>query len=171
MKSRIFATLAVATVLAVGVSAPAFAAQSYTGALSANSAAPGGSVQYTSDNTGQPDGTTGTYSLSSSQSGALGGASAIQLASSVSHAVQVGAHSHLTFTVKVPKSAKPGSTYTLAVKAGKFSDSQSITIVGVPASAASSNGTALWIAVPLVLLIVLAFIIVLFARRRSKAAQ
>ncbi len=167
MKSRIFATFAIATVLAIGVSAPAFAAQSYTGALSANSAAPGGSVQYTSDDTGQPDGTVGSFSLSGGQAGALG-ASAIQLASTVTHTVQVGAHSQLTFTVKLPTAATPGSTYTLRVNVGKFSDKQSIKIVGVPASAAAANLTPLWIVLALVILIVLALIFVITSRRRNR---
>ena len=145
MKTRILATFAIATVLAIGVSAPAFAAQSYTGALSANSAAPGGSVQYTSDNTGQPDGTNGSFSLSGGQAGALG-TPAIELASTVTHAVQVGAHSHLTFKVNIPASATPGSTYTLTVKAGKFADKQSIKVVGVAASAAAAGSALIWIA-------------------------
>ena len=170
MKSRIFATFAIATVLAIGVSAPAFAAQSYTGALSANSAAPGGSVQYTSDDTGQPDGTVGSFSLSGSQAGALGGASAIQLASTVTHTVQVGAHSQLTFTVKLPAAATPGSTYTLRVNVGKFSDKQSIKIVGVAASAAASNLTPLWIVLALVILIVLALVFAITRRQRRKVA-
>jgi hypothetical protein len=170
MKSRIFATLAVATVLAIGVSAPAFAAQSYTGALSDNSAAPGGSVQYTSDDTGQPDGTVGSYTLSGDPSGALGGGTVIQLASNVTHTVTVGSHRELTFTVKLPSAAKPGSVYTLSVKAGKFSDKQSIKIVGVAASAAAASLTPLWVVLALVILIVLALIFAVVARRRRKVA-
>ncbi len=167
MKSRVFAILGIATVLALGVSAPAFASQSYTGALSDNSCAPGGSVQYTSDNTGQPDGTSGDYTLSGGQSGALG-APVVDLASIVTHSIKVGSHSHLTFTVKIPTSAKPGSTYTLNVRAGKFSDTQSIKIVGVPASIAGANLTWLWITIAVVILIAL-FLSVLFVRRRHSA--
>lgn len=168
MKSRILASLAVAAVLALGISAPAFASQSYTGGLSANSCAPGGSVQYTSDNTGQPDGTSGSYTLSGGGSGALGGP-VVNLASDVTHTIVVGSHSHLAFTVKVPSSAKAGSTYTLSVRAGSFSDTQSIKIVGVPASAAGANLTILWIVLAIVLLIVL-FLILFLVRRRRNAA-
>lgn len=166
-RTRFLSTFAVATILALGVSAPAFAAQSYTGALSANSAAPGGSVQYTSDNTGQPDGTSGSYTLTGGQSGALG-VPTIELASKAVHVVQVGAHSHLTFAVKIPTDAKAGSTYTLTVKAGKFADTQSIKIVGVAASAAAASLTPLWVVLALAVLIVLALIFVFAARRRNR---
>lgn len=169
MKSRVFATLAVISVLAIGVSTPAFASQSYTGALSANSAAPGGSVQYSSDDTGEPGGTPGSYSLSESQSGALG-AAAINLAADITHSVRVGSHSQLLFTVKLPSDAKPGSTYTLSVRAGSFSDTQPITIIGVAGSAAPANLTPLWIVLVLALLIVLA-VIFFVARRRRNSAQ
>lgn len=171
MKTRILATLAIATALAVGVSAPAFAAESYTGAVSANTVAPGGTVQYNSDNTGQPDGTDGTYSLTGGQSGALGGTT-IQLASTVTHAVQVGAHSQLKFTFRMPSTAKPGSIYTLNVKAGKFADKQTIKIAGVAGAASAASMAPLWIVLALAILIVLAFVFVIAARRRgaNKAA-
>lgn len=168
MKSRVLAILGIATVLALGVSAPAFASQSYTGALSANSCAPGGSVQYTSDNTGQPDGTSGNYTLSGDQSGALG-TPVMHLASIVTHSIKVGSHSHLSFTVKIPANAKANSTYTLNVRAGEFSDTQTIKIVGVPASVAGANLTWLWITIAVVILIAL-LLSVLFVRRRHAAA-
>jgi disulfide bond formation protein DsbB len=126
-------------------------------------------VQYTSDDTGEPDGTNGNYSLSGDESGALGAATGIQLASVVTHTVQVGAHSQLKFTVKLPTSAKPGSTYTLKVNVGKFSDTQSIKIVGVAASAAAASLAPLWIVLVLALLIVLALIFFLTRRRRKVA--
>ena len=166
VKSRILTTLTVAAILAIGVSAPAYASQTYTGALSANSSAPGGSVQYSSDNTGEPDGTPGTYSLSPGTSSALGGP-VINLAASVSHSVAVSAHSHLAFTFRLPANAKAGSTYTLSVRAGKFSDSQTIKIVGVPASVAGANLTWLWIAIAVVILIALILILAVARRRRS----
>ena len=165
MKFRLLTSVAVAAVLALGVSAPAFASQTYTGALSDNSCAPGGSVQFTSDNTGEPDGTPGTYSLSGGQSGALG-APVIDVASYVTHSIKVGSHSHLTFSVRVPSTAKAGSTYTLSVHAGKFTDTQSIKIVGVPASAAvGANLTWLWITIAVIVLVAL-FLILFFVRRR-----
>jgi uncharacterized membrane protein len=167
MKTRILATVAIATLLAVGVSAPAFAAESYTGALSANTAAPGGTVEYTSDNTGQPDGTDGSFSLSGAQGSALG-APVIQLASTVTHSIKVGAHSQLKFAVTVPKTAKAGSIYTLTVKAGKFADKQTIKIAGVAASAASSF-SPVWIVLALAILIVLALFVVFLTRRRNNA--
>jgi uncharacterized membrane protein len=84
----------------------------------------------------------------------------------VTHSIKVGSHSHLTFSVRVPTTAQPGSTYTLSVRAGKFSDSQSIKIVGVPASAsAGANLTWLWITIAVVVLLAL-FLILFFARRR-----
>jgi hypothetical protein len=167
MKTRILATFAIATLLAVGVSAPAFASESYTGAVSSNTVAPGGTVQYTSDNTGQPDGTSGSYSLSGGQSSALGVAP-IELASKVSHVVQVGAHSQLKFSFRMPSTAKPGSIYTLSVKAGKFADKQTIKIAGVAASAASAaNLTPVWLVLALAILIVLAFIFIAARRRRA----
>jgi hypothetical protein len=167
MKTRILATLAITAALAVGVSAPAFASESYTGAVSANTVAPGGTVTYNSDNTGQPDGTDGTYSLSGGgQSSSLGG-STIQLASTVTHAVQVSAHSQLKFTFRMPSSAKPGSIYTLNVKAGKFADKQTIKIAGIAGAAAAGSVAPLWIVLALVLVLVLALVVVVITRRRA----
>ncbi|HWH25486.1 MAG TPA: hypothetical protein VNT53_02425 [Pseudolysinimonas sp.] len=165
MKSRIFATLAAVAVLAIGVAGPAYS-QPYTGALSANSAAPGGSVEYSSDQTGEPGGTSGTYSLTGDPSNALGG-SAVDLAADVTHSVEVGSHGELAFTVTLPKDAKPGTVYTLDVTAGTFADTHTITIVGVPDSANVSNLTWLWIVLLVAALIVLALIIVVARRRRS----
>jgi hypothetical protein len=166
MKTRILATFAIATALAVGVSAPAFASESYTGAVSSNTVAAGGTVQYNSDDTGQPDGTPGTYTLTGGQSGALGGPT-IQLASAVTHAVKVSAHSQLKFSFRMPSTAKPGSIYTLNVKAGKFTDRQTIKIAGVAGAAAAASMAPLWIVLALAVLIVLGLVFVVAARRRN----
>ena len=168
MKTRILATFAIATLLAVGVSAPAFATEAYTGGVSSNTVAPGGTVQYTSDDTGQPDGTSGTYSLSGGTSSALGGTT-IELASKVTHAITVGSRSQLTFSFKLPATAKVGSTYPLSVKAGTFADTQTIKIAGVAASVAAGSLSPLWIVLALAILIVLALIVVVAARRRNSA--
>ena len=166
MKSRILATAAIAVALAVGIAAPAFA-QTYTGALSANSSAPGGSVTYTSDDTGEPDGTPGSFTIDGS--GPKADSAGVTLVSSVSRTIQVGSNSSLRFTVTIPKSAAPGSVYTLHVTAGKFHDTQKIQVVGVVASSNSGfNAAFLWIGAVVVLAALL--IIFFIVRRRRQQA-
>jgi hypothetical protein len=173
MKIRILATVGIALVLAIGIAGPASAksSQPYTGGLSANSCAPGGSVHYKSDNTGQHHGTKATYRLTHTHSGpgALGAAS-VSLAADVTHTAVVGDHDQLSFTVHVPASAAPGDVYTLTVKAGSFSDSQSIHVIGVPASTSTTNLTWLWIAIGVVLLIAIVLLSVYLSRRRKVTA-
>jgi hypothetical protein len=172
MKRPILATLSLAAILVVALASPAAASshthQPYTGALSANSCAPGGKLHYQSDDTGQPSGSHGTYTLTGPRSGALG-ASSISLTADVTHAIRVGAHDQLAFTVAVPKSAQPGSSYTLTVKAGKFADSQTIQIIGVPASASATNLNALWIAIAVAILVALALSIYFVRRKKTDA--
>ena len=170
MKSRILATAAISIALVVTFASPAFATQAYTGALSANSSAPGGSLTYNSDNTGQPDGTTGTFDLSGDSASALG--TVVNSAAEVTHTIKVGTNGQLTFSVTIPKDAKVGSVYQLAVQTGKFSDRQSIKIVGVPASAPISHASAAWIAIPIAIVIVALLLVLFFvlARRRRRAA-
>jgi hypothetical protein len=168
MKSRFLVAAAISVALAVGFAAPAFA-EGYTGELNANSSAAGGTVVYTSDNTGETAGTSGEYSLTNESPSALGGT--IQPASLVTRTVSVSANSSLRFSVTIPKTAKVGSVYKLNVTVGKFADTKTISVVGAPLSSspAGFNGTIIWViaAILVVLLIVLFFIL---RRRRHTTA-
>ncbi len=87
------------------------------------------------------------------------------------HTIIVGAESTLRFSVKLPEGAKPGSVYTLDVKVGKFADSKTITIVGVPVSASNGFGAAvLWIVAAIVLVALVALFLILPRRRHPQAA-
>jgi hypothetical protein len=163
MKSRIFATAAIAIALAIGVATPAFATASYTGGLDQNSSAPGGTVTYTAE-TGQPEGTPADYSLNGPTT------TDIQPSSLITHTATVAAKGHLTFSVKIPKNAKPGSTYQLHVNSGTFKDTQKIHILGVLASVGSAFNP-IPLVIGLVAVLVIAFIIVFLVLRRRTGAN
>jgi len=169
MKSRILAVAAISAALAIGLSSPALAAEAYTGALSANSSASGGTVEYTSDNTGEAPGTTGNFSLAAQSSRAAG--VSISTAANVAQTVTVGEKSSLRFAVSIPKDAKVGSVYNLTVSVGAFSDHKTITVVGATASEGivASNFSVLWVALAVFLAALLALFVAL--RVRSNKAS
>jgi hypothetical protein len=170
MKSRIFAVAAITAALALGLATPAFA-ESYTGGLSANSAAAGSTVEYTSDNTGQPTGMEGSFSLPDKSPNAAG--ATVNTAADVNRSIVVGEKSSLRFAVKVPRDAKVGSSYNLTVSVGSFVDQKTIKIVGASSSqsiASPSNLSVLWIALVAVVAGLLALFVAIRVRSNKTAA-
>lgn len=167
MKRPIVVAAVLTAILAVGIASPAYA-EGYTGELSANSSAAGGTVMYTSDNTGEPTGTSGTFTLTDSSPSAAG--SQIATASRTSRTIAVGDQKSLRFAVTLPKDARAGAVYNLAVSVGSFSDQKTITVVGASTSAApaGSNATFIWVLLGLLAAALLVVFIVI--RRRSSTA-
>jgi hypothetical protein len=119
-------------VLLVGISGPAYAQNPYTGGMSSNTATPGAVVTYSVATTGFPS----TEALASITPDA-------EFLAANSATYTTSASGGLTFSLRIPAAATPGSTFTLNVTAGTgeeaFADTESITILAVPAD----DGTAL----------------------------
>jgi LPXTG-motif cell wall-anchored protein len=140
VKTRLIATTIVAGALVLGAQTSAFAAD-YTGEVSTNTVAPGGLITYTSTDTDQAPGTTGTASLTGTLAAEEG---AIIQASTLTTAVTTDANGDLSFQVKLPTSAPAGSVYSLDVAVGTFNDSVSLELAAVPvdtAGAGSATGS------------------------------
>jgi len=133
VKTRFIATAVVAGALVLGAQTSAFAAD-YTGVVNTTSVAPGGVITYTSTDTDEAPGTSGTASLTGNLAAEEG---VITPASTLNQTVTVGADGTLSFTVKLPTSAPAGSTYSLAVAVGAFNDVKTLATVTVPADTAA----------------------------------
>lgn len=129
MKKIVIAIAALTGAIIISSPLPSLA-DDYVGALDANTSAPGGLRAYDSPDTGQVPGTVGTVTLDGTLAAEEGD---IVPASILTRTITVGADGGLHFSIKLPASAAPGSTYQLNVQAGTFADSQSIVIVGQPA--------------------------------------
>jgi hypothetical protein len=160
------AILAVAATLAVPTAAMA---ASYPSTVSANSGAAGSTVAYSAQ-TGQPAGTSATVSLTGNNALESG---SITPASTLTRTITVGANGVLGFNIKLPSTAPAGSTYTLAVSAGTFTNQQSLSIT----AAAASSGLAftgfdavpyVWFGGGLVVLGAGFFLAMFFVRRNRK---
>jgi LPXTG-motif cell wall-anchored protein len=119
----------------LGAQTSAFAAD-YTGVVNTTSVAPGGVITYTSTDTDEAPGTTGTASLTGNLAAEEAEITATT-ASTLNQTVTVGADGTLGFTIKLPTSAPAGSTYTLAVSVGEFNDAKTLATVTVPADTAA----------------------------------
>lgn len=133
MKTRLIATTIVAGALVLGAQTSAFAAD-YTGAVNSTTAAPGGLVTYSATDTDQAPGTTGTASLTGNLAAEEG---AIITASTLTESVTTDANGDLSFQIKLPTSAPAGSTYTLDVNVGTFTDAVELAVAAVPADTAA----------------------------------
>jgi hypothetical protein len=146
MKKIVIAIAALTGAIVISSPVASFA-DDYVGALDANTSAPGGQRAYDSPDTGQAPGTVGTVTLDGTLAAEEGD---IIPASVLTRSVTVGADGSLHFSIKLPASAAPGTTYQLNVQAGTFADSQSIVIVGQPMDAGgpddelSYTGTEAW---------------------------
>jgi hypothetical protein len=131
-KRNIIAGALLGGLLVVGFSSPAFAQNPYTGGMSSNTATPGAVVTYSVATTGFPS----TEALASITPDA-------EFLAANSATYTTSASGGLTFSVRIPAAATPGSTFTLTVNAGAgaeaFADTESITILALPAD----DGTAL----------------------------
>ena len=174
MKTRFIATAVVAGALVLGAQTSAFAAD-YTGVVNTTSVAPGGVITYTSTDTDEAPGTSGTASLT----GNLAAEEAvITPASTLNQTVTVGADGKLAFTIKLPTSAPAGSTYSLTVAVGEFNDVKTLATVTVPADTAAgalpSTGVDatpyVWFGGGLLLLGAGLVSVLAFVRRSSKTA-
>lgn len=141
MLKKIFVVAAVLAV-AASVAMPAAAyADPYAGAMSDNSAAPGGTITY-STNTGNPN-TPGEASLSGETDGSPVGGSIEPAVYGVaaSTSFTTSASGHVSLHVKIPTNAHPGATFTLAVNAGTFHSSPTFAIAKAISPAASLSFT------------------------------
>ena len=129
MKKILFASAALALAL---VTVPAAASGvSYTGSLDKNSVAPGGTVSYTSTDTGQPSGTPADVSATPDVN-YIGSAN-------VGH-YTVAADGSLHFSFTLPTSAANGTVFTISVTAGRFTDSKTVTAVVASSSGLPATG-------------------------------
>ncbi|PRY64648.1 LPXTG-motif cell wall-anchored protein [Glaciihabitans tibetensis] len=123
----------------LGAQTSAFAAD-YTGEVTSNTVAPGGTITYSADDTDEDPFTTGTASLT----GELALEEAvITPASTLVTSVTTDAAGDLDFSIKLPTSAPVGSVYTLEVIVGEFYDVQTFVLAGVPVDTAANASGAL----------------------------
>jgi hypothetical protein len=125
-----FALVALAVFAVAG---PASAVNEYTGGLSSNAATPGATLTYSAPQTGFPD-SVATVTMTPD-------AEFLTVNSTTYTTSPTGA---LAFSVRLPGTAAIGQTFVLTVAVGQapgnFEDSETITIVALPADA---DGTAL----------------------------
>ena len=172
MKKIAFAAgaLVIGGLLAVPTAAFAAPGDPYPSTISSNTAAPGAAVTFTAE-TGQPEGTSATATLTGDQA-AEGGS--ITPASTLSKNFSVGANGNLRLAVKIPANATAGAKYSFAVSAGSFSTTETITAaVGGTAEQLSYTGANaapfVWLGAGL-LAIGAAFVAVFAIKRRNRSS-
>lgn len=132
MKKQLFAGAALAALAVFAFAGPAHGANEYTGSLSSNTAAPGATLSYTAANTGFPD-TEATVTVDPD---------VVFLAANTA-TYTTSSTGALNFSFQLPGTAAIGQTFVMTVTAGEgagnFEDTETITIVALPAD----DGTAL----------------------------
>jgi hypothetical protein len=168
-KRMIFAGALLGGLLVVGLGSPAYAQNPYTGGLSSNTATPGAVVTYTAATTGFPS----ADALASITPDA-------EFLAANSATFTTSATGALAFSVRIPATASPGSTFDLTVSVGDgeeaFLDAESISIVALPAD----DGTAftgfdavpyLWFGGGLLALGIAVIVVLSVLRRGNRAAD
>ena len=139
MKTRLFATTVVAAALVLGAQTSAFA---YAPPVTPNTGAPSAVVPYSSGPTGQAPGTPADVALTGES--AAEGASIVLAAVSTynSTGLAVDANGELNLVVNLPSNAPVGSTYSMTVTAGTFSDVVSMAVTAAPTDASGGGAVA-----------------------------